>query len=426
MLDMKLLMDQPEMVTARLATRGTDIDLRYILDLGERRRQLIARRDQLRHTQKQVSRRFAQTDISNEERERLRDESRDLGRQVALAEQELRQVEDLLVREVLLLPNLPHPSVPIGEDESQNAQVRTWGEPARFTFEPRPHWEIGERLGILDFESARKVSGSRQVVYKGPGAMLERALANFMLDLHTREHGYEEVLPPYLVTAESMQATGQLPKFEEELYPTTDNLYIIPTAEVPVTNLHRDEILPADVLPIKYVAYSSCFRREAGSHGKDVRGITRLHQFQKVELVKFTTPESSYEELETLVQDAEKVLKRLGIPYRVMLLCTGDLGFGAAKCYDIEAWLPGQRTYREVSSCSCFEDFQARRANIRYRPGPREKPRFVHTLNGSGLAIGRTIIAILENYQQQDGTVVIPEAIRPYMGGMNEICPGRS
>lgn len=420
MLDLKYVCDNLEEVKRRLDSRGGGNDLSALVGLANRRRELITTRDNLRHEQKLVSEGFARS-ASEEERRHLREMSKDLAKEIAKLEEELKEAEANLTEMLLTIPNIPHPSVPQGASSEDNVVVRTVGEVRSFTFKPKEHWEIGESLGILDFESARKISGSRFVVYKGLGALLERSLAWFMLELHTKEHGYTEVFPPFIVNHECMVGTGQLPKFAEEAYKATDEFYLIPTAEVPVTNLHRDEILDGQVLPIKYVAYSACFRREAGSHGKDVKGMTRVHQFQKVELVKFTTPDTSYDELEKLVNDAEEVLKRLEIPYRVVELCTGDLGFGAAKCYDIEVWLPGQNAYREVSSCSNFEDFQARRANIRYRPSTNAKPRFVHTLNGSGLAIGRTIIAILENYQQEDGSVVIPRCLRPFMNGLEVI-----
>jgi len=326
----------------------------------------------------------------------------------------------------LTVPNLPHPGCPVGADESANPELRRWGTPPAFDFEPRPHWELGERLGILDFERAAKLSGARFAVLWGIGARLERALIGLMLDLHTGEHGYTEVLPPFLVSAASMTATGQLPKFEEDLFACRDDdLYLIPTAEVPVTNLHRDEILAEGTLPRRYCAYTPCFRREAGSHGKDTRGLIRQHQFDKVELVRFEEPESSYAALEELTGHAEAVLQRLELPYRVIELCTGDLGFSAARTYDLEVWLPGQARYREVSSCSCFESFQARRARIRYRVPGQKKPRLVHTLNGSGLAVGRTLVALLENHQRADGSVRLPEALVPYMGGLEVIEPAR-
>jgi seryl-tRNA synthetase len=315
--------------------------------------------------------------------------------------------------------------VPVGAVSEDNPEIRKWGIPPSLSFPPKNHWDLGEDLGILDFGRAAKIAGARFVLYKGMGALLERALANFMMDLHTRQHGYEEVLPPFLAHRRSFLGTGNLPKFEEDLFHIADSdYYLVPTAEVPVTNIHRDEILLEGELPIRYVAYTPCFRREAGSHGQDTRGLIRLHQFNKVELVKFVEPESSYEELESLTRDAEEVLQQLGIHYRVVALCTGDMGFSAAKTYDIEVWLPGQGLYREISSCSNFEDFQARRAAIRYRPGGRGKARFVHTLNGSGLAVGRTVVAILENYQQADGSIQIPEVLRPYMNDLERIAKG--
>ena len=312
--------------------------------------------------------------------------------------------------------------MPVGPDETGNVEVKKWGEPPKFSFEPKAHWDIGEALDIIDFERAGKITGARFALYKGAGALLERSLINFMLNLHTKEHRYKEVLPPFMVNRASMTGTGQLPKFEKELFKVEgDDYFLIPTAEVPVTNIHRDEMLDGDKLPIYYTAYTPCFRREAGSYGKDTRGLIRQHQFNKVELVKFVRPEDSYNELESLLLNAEEVLKKLNLPYRVVVLCTGDMGFAAAKTYDIEVWLPGQNKYREISSCSNFIDFQARRANIRFRRETKAKPEYVHTLNGSGLAVGRTLVAILENYQQEDGTVIVPEALRHYMGGMERI-----
>jgi len=331
--------------------------------------------------------------------------------------------QDTWVKDFFLnLPNLPHSSVPVGASADDNPVVRTWGQAPEFDFEPKSHWDIGENLGILDFERAAKITGARFALLKGAGALLERALINFMLDLHTRKHGYLEVLPPFMTNRASMQGTGQLPKFREDLFKLENwDYFLVPTAEVPVTNIHREEILPEEDLPLKYTAYTPCFRSEAGSYGKDVRGLIRQHQFNKVELVKFTTPETSYEHLEGLLQDAEEVLQELGLHYRVVVLCTGDMGFAAAKTYDIEVWLPGQNLYREISSCSNFEDYQARRAAIRFRRSGAKGTELVHTLNGSGLAVGRTMVAILENYQQADGRVVVPEALRAYMGGLERI-----
>ncbi len=346
---------------------------------------------------------------------------RALGDRVAALEAEARGIDDELTAALLVVPNLPHASTPVGRDETANVVVRTWGEKPVLDFAPKEHDDVGRDLGILDMKRGANVAGARFAFLMGAGAMLERALSAFMLDLHTREHGYTEVLPPFLVNAESMTGTGQLPKFRDELFVTQDGLFLIPTAEVPVTNLHRDEILEEDALPVTYAAYSSCFRREAGSYGRDTRGIIRVHQFQKVELVKFAHPERSYDELEKLVADAEDVLRRLGLHYRVMSLCSGDIGFSAAKCYDLEVWLPGQGAYREISSCSNFEDFQARRLNVRYRDKVTKKPALLHTLNGSGLAVGRTLVAVLENYQQADGSVVVPEVLRPYCGGLERI-----
>jgi seryl-tRNA synthetase len=338
----------------------------------------------------------------------------------------LAQVDEELRPFLMILPNLPDASVPAGADSADNPVVRTWGEIEARGFQALPHWEIGERLGILDFSRAAKIAGARFALYFGAGALLERAIINFMLDLHTREHGYTEVLPPFLVNAASMTGTGQLPKFSQDLFKVEGwDLYLIPTAEVPVTNIHREEILPEESLPLRYVAYTPCFRSEAGSYGKDTRGLIRQHQFNKVELVKFCRPEESYDELEKLTRNAEEVLVRLGLPYRVVTLCTGDLGFSAAKTYDLEVWLPGQGLYREISSCSNFTDFQARRAGVRFKRKGAGGTELVHTLNGSGLAVGRTLVAVLENYQQEDGTVVIPDALRPYMGGVTTIAPGK-
>lgn len=343
-------------------------------------------------------------------------EMRQVSQQVKELDRELRVIEEELQQLLLAIPNIPHESVPVGETEDDNVEIRRWGNVPQFTFEPKPHWELADDLNILDFERAAKVTGSRFVFYKGLGARLERALINFMMDLHVEEHGYEEMLPPYLVNRASMTGTGQLPKFAEDAFHVeSDDFFLIPTAEVSVTNYHRDEILDGDRLPINYVAYSACFRSEAGSAGRDTRGLIRQHQFNKVELVKFVKPEDSYAELEKLTNHAEKVLQLLNLPYRVMSMCTADLGFTAAKKYDLEVWIPSYKTYREISSCSNFETFQARRANIRFRTEPKAKPQHVHTLNGSGLAVGRTVAAILENYQREDGSVEIPEVLRPYM-----------
>jgi seryl-tRNA synthetase len=418
MLDVKFLRANFQEVKEKLKHRGEDLtDFERFEELDRKRRELIAQAEELKSKRNEVSQQIAVLKREKKDAEHLIAEMREVGDRIKVLDDELRQVEETLETLLLSIPNIPHESVPVGESEEDNVEIRKWGEPRQFLFEPKPHWEIAEKLGILDFERAAKVTGSRFVFYKGLGARLERALINFMLDLHVEEHGYQEVLPPYLVNRASMTGTGQLPKFEEDAFRIeSEDYFLIPTAEVPVTNLHRDEILSADDLPINYVAYSGCFRSEAGSAGRDTRGLIRQHQFNKVELVKFVKPEDSYEELEKLTGHAEKVLQLLGLPYRVMSMCTGDLGFTAAKKYDIEVWLPSYGTYREISSCSNFEAFQARRANIRFRRDPKAKPEHVHTLNGSGLAIGRTVAAILENYQQEDGTVIIPEVLRPYMG----------
>ena len=423
MLDIKFLRANFQEVKEKLKHRGEDLtDFERFEELDGKSRELIAQSEELKNKRNEVSQQIAILKREKQDAEHLITEMREVGDRIKVLDEELRKVEETLETLLLSIPNIPHDSVPIGESEEDNVEIRNWGEPRQFTFEPKPHWEIADKLGILDFERAAKVTGSRFVFYKGLGARLERALINFMLDLHIEEHGYEEVLPPYLVNRTSMTGTGQLPKFEEDAFRIeSEDYFLIPTAEVPVTNLHRDEILSAEQLPINYVAYSGCFRSEAGSAGRDTRGLIRQHQFNKVELVKFVKPEDSYEELEKLTGHAEKVLQLLGLPYRVMSMCTGDLGFTAAKKYDIEVWLPSYGTYREISSCSNFEAFQARRANIRFRRDSKAKPEHVHTLNGSGLAIGRTVAAILENYQQEDGTIVIPEVLRPYMGNREMI-----
>jgi seryl-tRNA synthetase len=426
MLDLNLIRERPDFVKERLKLRGGDYPIDKILSLDEERRRLITQVETLRHERKVTSEEIGRLKRAGDEASAslLAKEVKSLGERLKELEDELSRVEEELKELLITLPNLPHVSVPVGESDKDNVVVKRWGEPPKFDFEPKPHWDIGVNLGILDFERAAKIAGSRFAVYYGAGALLERALINFMLDLHTKKHGYKEVLPPFLVNSASMFGTGQLPKFREELFKVEDwDFYLIPTAEVPVTNLHRDEILPEEALPLYYTAYTPCFRAEAGAHGRDTRGIIRQHQFNKVELVKFVVPEASYEELESLLLDAEEVLQLLGLHYRVVVLCTGDLGFAAAKTYDIEVWAPGQGRYIEISSCSNFEDFQARRANIRYRPKGGGKPRFVHTLNGSGLAVGRTVMAILENFQQEDGSVIIPEVLRPYMDGLERLEP---
>lgn len=418
MLDLKFLRANFNEVKEKLKFRGEDLtDLGRFEELDAKRRELIAQTEELKSKRNEVSQQIAQLKREKQDADHLIVEMREVGDRVKQLDEELRSVEEELELLLLSIPNVPHESTPVGETEDDNVEVRKWGEIKQFDFEPKPHWDLGTDLNILDFERASKVTGSRFVFYKGLGARLERALINFMMDLHMDEHGYEEILPPYMVNRTSMTGTGQLPKFEEDAFKIKEEDYfLIPTAEVPVTNLHRDEILSGDQLPIAYTAYSACFRSEAGSAGRDTRGLIRQHQFNKVELVRFVKPEDSYDELEKLTGHAEKVLQLLGLPYRVLSMCTADLGFTAAKKYDIEVWIPSYETYREISSCSNFESFQARRANIRFRRDTKAKPEHVHTLNGSGLAIGRTIAAILENYQQEDGSIQIPEVLRPYMG----------
>ena len=424
MLDLKFVRGHQEEVEQALKNRGQEISLEEYRGREAERRQLLTRLEELRHERNTLSKEVGALMQAGKQ-----DEAQVSKAQATLINASIKNLEDQAeaqdswVRDFLLnLPNIPHESVPLGASSDDNPVVRTWGEAPRFDFPPKAHWDIGENLGILDFERAAKITGARFALLKGAGALMERALINFMLDLHTRKHGYTEVLPPFIVNADSLRGTGQLPKFQEDLFKLEGlNYFLAPTAEVPVTNIHRDEILPAEDLPLCYTAYTPCFRSEAGSYGKDVRGLIRQHQFNKVELVKFTLPENSYEELERLRHDAEEVLQELGLHYRVVVLCTGDMGFAAAKTYDIEVWLPGQDLYREISSCSNFESYQARRASIRCRRPGAKGTELVHTLNGSGLAVGRTLVAILENYQQADGGVVIPEKLRPYMGGMEKI-----
>ncbi|MCM2535610.1 serine--tRNA ligase [Neobacillus pocheonensis] len=425
MLDLKFLRANFTEVKDRLQHRGEDLtDLGRFEELDQKRRELIVESEQLKSKRNDVSGQVAALKREKQNADHLIQEMREVGDQIKSLDDELRGVEETLELLLLSIPNIPHESVPIGESEDDNIEIRKWGQIRQFEFEAKAHWDIADQLGILDFERAGKVTGSRFVFYKGLGARLERALISFMLDLHVDEHGYTEILPPYLVNRASMTGTGQLPKFEEDAFLIEkEDYFLIPTAEVPVTNLHRDEILSGDELPIRFAAYSACFRSEAGSAGRDTRGLIRQHQFNKVELVKFVKPEDSYEELEKLTNNAERVLQLLELPYRVLSMCTGDLGFTAAKKYDIEVWIPSYSMYREISSCSNFEAFQARRANIRFRRDPKAKPEHVHTLNGSGLAIGRTVAAILENYQQDDGSVVIPTVLQPYMGNRNIIKP---
>ena len=422
MLEAKYIREHFNEVKERLALRGQPVNLDKFLSVDEERRKAIQEWERLRASQKKVSDEVSQKKRKGEDAADLIVEMKKVSQELKGLDGVVEEKEKILQEILLFIPNLPHSSVPKGTEASENLEVRRWGEIPKFDFEPKPHWDIGEDLGVLDFKTGAKIAGARFTLYLDLGAKLERALINFMLDLHTKEHGYREVLPPFMVNRTTMTGTGQLPKFEEELF-KIDGLdyFLIPTAEVPVTNIHQDEVLEEEVLPLYYTAYTPCFRREAGSYGKDTRGLIRQHQFNKVELVKFAKPEQSYEELEKLVTNAEEVLKRLKLPYRVVNLCTGDLGFSASKTYDLEVWLPGQETFKEISSCSNFEDFQARRAKIRYRISGKSKTEYVHTLNGSGLAIGRTLVAILENYQQANGSVVIPEVLRPYMDGVERI-----
>lgn len=423
MLDMKKLRNQFQEIRKKLEHRGEDLsELDNFEELDEIRRDLIAKVESLKAIRNEASKNISVLKREKKDANAVIKEMRDVSDKITAYDEELHRIEVKLHHIMLSIPNIPHETVPIGEDEEDNVEVRKNGSQTAFSFGPKPHWDVATHLDILDFERAAKVTGSRFVFYKGLGARLERALLNFMMDLHADEHGYTEMLPPYIVNRQSMTGTGQLPKFEDDAFRIEElDYFLIPTAEVPVTNYHRDEILELGELPKKYVAYSACFRSEAGSAGRDTRGLIRQHQFNKVELVQFVKPEQSYEKLEELTGEAEKVLQLLELPYRVMSMCTGDLGFTAAKKYDIEVWMPTQETYREISSCSNFVDFQARRTGIRFRREEKGKPEFVHTLNGSGLAIGRTVAALLENNQQEDGSVVIPNVLRPYMGGTDVI-----
>lgn len=421
MLDIKFVRENFDLVKKSMKNRDMQVDLADFLRLERERRDIITESERLKNIKNVTSDEIGELKKKGIDAQDKVVKMREISQKIKELDKSLADIEDKVKATLLDIPNIPHPSVPVGKDEKDNVVVRAWGEPPQFSFTPQPHWDIGEFLDILDFKRGVKIASSRFTLYKGYGALLERALINFMLDLHSLEHGYTEVLPPILVNSGSMTATGQLPKFEDELYKCRDDdLYLIPTAEVPVTNIFQGEILPEEILPVKYAAYTPCFRREAGTYGKEMRGLIRQHQFNKVELVKFTKPEDSYDELEKLTSDAEEVLKRLKIHYRVVTLCTGDLGFAASKTYDIEGWMSGTQEYKEISSCSNFGDFQARRANIRYRD--KEKGvRFVHTLNGSGLAAGRTVAAIIENYQTEDGSVIVPEVLRPYMHGLEVI-----
>lgn len=424
MLDLKFIQKNPEIVQEAIRKRRMNLNIQEFLALDEKRRAIIQEEENLRMKLNAQSKEVAKLKSKGEDASFLVGELSKISDKIKELEKEKKSVEKELFDFRARIPNIPAPDVPEGDDDKDNIEIKKWGKKPEFDFEPLPHWDIGTNLKGLDFERAAKLAGARFALYFSWAARLERALINFMLDTHTKEHGYIEVLPPFIVNSQTMFGTGQLPKFEEDLFKLQGwDYYLIPTAEVPVTNIHSNEVLNEDDLPIAYTAYTPCFRSEAGSYGKDTRGLIRQHQFNKVELVRFAHPEKSYEELELLLSHAETILQKLGLHYRVVVLCTGDLGFSAAKTYDIEVWLPGQNTYREISSCSNFEDFQARRANIRFQPKNSKKKEFVHTLNGSGLAVGRCLVAILENYQQKDGSIKIPDALIPYMGGISEIKP---
>lgn len=417
MLDIKLLRQEPEKIREALKNRNNSLDIEPAIELDKKRRELLQEAEAKKASQNEISKKIPMMKKNGEDTTQIFADMKKLSDEIKGFDEQIRGIDEELRGYMLSIPNIPSEKSPIGIDDSANVEIRRWGEPRKFDFEAKAHWDIGTDLDILDFERATKISGTRFTVYKGLGARLERSIIQFFLNTHTEESGYKEILPPYMVNRASMTGTGQLPKFEEDAFSVKNNGYfLIPTAEVPVTNLHRDEILSGDSLPIKYCAYSACFRAEAGSAGRDTRGLIRQHQFNKVELVKFVKPETSYDELEKLTNDAEKLLQLLGIPYRVVCLSTGDLGFSSACTYDIEVWMPSYNRYVEISSCSNFEDYQARRANIRYKENPKDKAKFVHTLNGSGLAVGRTLAAILENFQNEDGTVTVPGVLVPYMG----------
>ena len=424
MLDIKLLRNNFEEVEKALATRNEDFDLSKFKSMDEKRRELLAEVEQLKNQQNVTSKKIPQLKKAGEDVTAVMEEMKKLSERIKGLDAQVNAVDAELNAYMLTIPNIPNPTVPAGDTDADNVEIRRFSEPTKFDFEPKAHWDLGADLGILDPETAAKTTGARFTFYRGAGARLERAITNFFLDTHTKEHGYEEIFAPYMVSRESMTGTGQLPKFEEDAYKVTGDgkeYFLIPTAEVPVTNMYRESILDGNKLPIKHVAYTACFRAEAGSAGRDTRGLIRQHQFNKVELVKFTKPEDSYDELEKLTRDAEDVLQRLGLPYRVVKICIGDLGFTAAMKYDIEVWMPSYGRYVEISSCSNFEEFQARRANIKYKDSVKDKAKFVHTLNGSGVAVGRATAAILENYQQADGSIRVPEVLIPYMGGMEVI-----
>lgn len=421
MLDIRVIRANPEEVIRKLNRRGGEYRISEILELDEKRRELLGVVEELKGKRNKVSEEIAKIKKEKGNADSMILEMKEVSDKIKEDDDKIKEIEDKISAVLLTIPNTPNDSIPDGKSDTDNKEVRRWGEPTKFPYEPKAHWDIGEDLGILDFATAGKVTGARFTFYRGLGAKLERALINFMLDTHTT-NGYTEILPPYMANSKSMQGTGQLPKFEEDMFKVNNtDYYLIPTAEVPVTNIHREEILEGVEFPIKYTAYSACFRAEAGSAGRDTRGLIRQHQFNKVELVKFAHPDNSYDDLESLTNDAERILQLLGLPYRVVCLCAGDIGFSSAKTYDLEVWMPSYNRYVEISSCSNFEDFQARRADIKFKENPKDKAKFVHTLNGSGVAIGRTVAAILENYQQEDGSVLIPEAIRHYMGGLDRI-----
>lgn len=422
MLDLKFVRENVDRVGQMLKDRQMAMDLKPLLDLDEERRRILGQVEELKHRRNLASDEISRLKKEKQDASARIDEMREVSQEIKVLDQQLSTIEQQFRDFLLLIPNTPHASVPAGKDEKDNPVVKIWGNPPALNFEPKPHWEIGESLGILDFERAARMTGARFALYWGMGAALERALITFMLDMHTQHHGYTEVLPPFMVNSTSLLGTGQLPKFKEELFKLEGrDFFLVPTAEVPVTNIHAGEILEEQELPKLYTAFTPCFRSEAGSYGKDTRGLIRQHQFNKVEMVKFVQPEASYDALESLLLNAEAILQALNLHYRVVTLCTGDLGFSASKTYDIEVWLPGQNTYREISSCSNFEDFQSRRANIRFRRKGQSKTELVHTLNGSGLAVGRTLVAVLENYQQEDGSVLVPPALRPYMRNLEKI-----
>jgi seryl-tRNA synthetase len=422
MLDLKFIRSNPDKIKDMLKNRKYDIDMSIFESVDKERREKLSTLEALRAQRNKVSEDIAAMKKGGKDASAVIAEMKKVSTEIKDLETGLAEIQAKQDGIIMLIPNMPHDSVPVGTDDKDNTVIRTWGEKRPMDFDPLPHWEIGERLGILDFARASKLAGARFALYMGAGSRLERALINFMLDIHTRAHGYTEVLPPFMVNSACMTGTGQLPKFKEDLFKLEGwDFYLIPTAEVPVTNIHREEILQEEILPIHYVAYTPCFRSEAGSYGKDTRGLIRQHQFNKVELVKFCRPEDSWEELERLTNDAEDILKRLNLPYRTVTLCTGDIGFSSAKTYDLEVWLPGQNLYREISSCSNFTDFQARRAEIRFKRKGATGTELVHTLNGSGLAVGRTLVAVLENYQQKDGSIIVPDVLVPYMGGTTVI-----